>query len=191
MTPELVAEFVRSFQEEVNKAARDVGAQRTTLEQEMKRLDRKIAGILKAIEDGMYASSLKTRMQALETRRSEIEASLAQALEPPVLRLHPNLAGIYHRKISELESALNADGIKTEAAEILRSLIDRVVLTPEGNAVDGLAAALTGDLAAILALCESGKNKKQHTRKLPGANATGSQLSVVAGEGFEPSTFRL
>jgi len=32
--------------------------------------------------------------------------------------------------VAELEVALNDDSIKAEAGEILRSLIDRVVLTP-------------------------------------------------------------
>jgi hypothetical protein len=42
-------------------------------------------------------------------------------------------------------------------------------------------------LAQILALCGDTGRKQ----KLPKAGASGSQLSVVAGVGFEPTTFRL
>jgi len=63
--------------------------------------------------------------------------------------------------------------------EILRSLTDRVVLTPAAGAPDGINAQLHGDLAAILALSD-GKGRKQ---KLPAKGSTGSQLSLVAGEG--------
>ena len=64
----------------------------------------------------------------------------------------------------------------------MRSLIDKIALTPDG---DVLKAELHGDLATILVFCGDG------IKKLPGAEAPGSQLSVVAGGGFEPPTFRL
>ncbi|MCH2516452.1 MAG: recombinase family protein, partial [Dehalococcoidia bacterium] len=51
----------------------------------------------------------------------------------------------------------------------------------------GLDAELHGDLAAILALCNTDDPKKQR----PGSEEPGRQLSVVAGVGFEPTTFRL
>ena len=88
--------------------------------------------------------------------------------------------------MAELEVALNDDSIKAEAGEILRSLIDRVVLTPAAGAPDGIDAQLHGDLAAILAL----SNDNGRKQKLPAKGLTGSQLSVVAGVGFEPTTFR-
>jgi hypothetical protein len=47
-----------------------------------------------------------------------------------------NAAEIYRRKVADLELALNDDSIKAEAGEILRSLIDRVVLTPAADAPD-------------------------------------------------------
>ena len=87
--------------------------------------------------------------------------------------------------MAELELALNDDSIKAEAGEILRSLIARVLLTPTAEAPDGIDAQLHGDLAAVLGLSDPDK------QKLPAAGAVGSQLSVVAGVGFEPTTFRL
>ena len=48
------------------------------------------------------------------------------------------MAEIYRLKVVELEVSLNDDSIKAEAGEILRSLIDRVVLTPAADAPNGL-----------------------------------------------------
>src|SRR4029077_16449929 len=93
-----------------------------------------------------------------------------------VCRSH-NRAEVYLLKVAELEVALNDDSIKAEAGDILRTLIDRVVLTPAANAPDGIEAQLHGDLAAILAL----SNDDGRKQKLPAAGAVGSQLSVVAG----------
>ncbi len=73
-----------------------------------------------------------------------------------------------------------------EAIEIIRDLVDKVVLIPAPNG-DGLDAELYGDLATILDFCGSDPGKQ----KLPGSREPRSQLSVVAGAGFEPATFRL
>ena len=51
-----------------------------------------------------------------------------------------------------------------------------------------MQAVLVGDLARILAVCEEAAAEKNR----PAAEAQGgSCLSVVAGIGFEPMTFRL
>ena len=139
-------------------------------------VERKIAGIVAAIEDGMYTPVLKERMKVLEARKAEIQGLLANARRPSVVRLHPNAAEIYRRKVADLELALNDDSIKAEAGDLLRSLIDRVVLTPAADAPDGIDAQLHGDLAAVLALSEP------EQQKLPAVGAVGSQLSVVAVE---------
>ena len=102
----------------------------------------------------------------------------------PSVRLHPRIGDIYRQKVANLEEALNDENIRGEAAEVLRSLIDRIVLVPNG---DVLKVELHGDLATILALCHDGSGNKE----LPGAGASGSQLSVVAGAGFELASFRL
>ena len=105
--------------------------------------------------------------------------------ELPKVRLHPNLAGMYRERVAALEQALADPEIKAEAMEIVRSMIEGITLTPgEGGELD---VALQGDLARILQLCEAGAGKS----KRPGTDVPGRGLSVVAGVGFEPTTFRL
>jgi site-specific DNA recombinase len=178
MAPELVAEFIRTFQEEMNAATKTAAVHGEELKREAEAVERKMAGIMAAIEDGMYTPVLKERMKALETRKAEIQAIVAGAEAPSVIRLRPNAAEVYRRKVAELELALNDDSIKAEAAEILRSLIDRIVLTPVAGASDGIDAQLHGDLAAVLALGDESPDKQ----KLPAVGMAGSQLSVVAVE---------
>jgi hypothetical protein len=114
-------------------------------------------------------------MAVLEARRAEIDQALAAQPSTPSLRLHPNLSAVYRDKVARVETALNDDRIRAEAAEILRGLIDRIELRPR-TADKGLDALLYGDLAAILSLCEDGGTKKR-----PGTNVPERQLSVVAG----------
>jgi site-specific DNA recombinase len=110
---------------------------------------------------------------------------LARSQSKLVLRLHPNLPVIYQRKVQQLTAALNEPDTAVEAGEIIRGLIDRIVLTSS----DGiLKAELYGDLAVIMshAQGELGRNDN-----VPGAAKPRTLLSVVAGVGFEPTTFRL
>ena len=87
---------------------------------------------------------MKERMAALETRKAELEAAFASAPPPTAFRIHPNLPKMYRDKVERLEEALNDDGIRDEAAEVIRGLVERVVLTPsEGS----LKAELSGGSA--------------------------------------------
>jgi hypothetical protein len=70
-------------------------------------------------------------------------------------------AEIYKAQVANLETALNDPEIRAEASEALRSLIEKVVLTPDVQSPDGLSAVLHGELATILSLASGpavGKN---------------------------------
>jgi site-specific DNA recombinase len=177
LAPELVKEFVAEYQAEMNRTAREATHKAAALRQDLGAIERKIAGIVRAIEDGAYNPTLTRRLTELEQQKAAAERTLAAAGAPPVVFLHPNLAEVYRLKVARLEEALNTPGVRAEAAEILRSLIDRIVLRPRPEG-DGMAAELVGDLAAILTMCGEAQNGKGPSRLSPGGP---SQLSVVAG----------
>ena len=81
--------------------------------------------------------------------------------EAPAPLLHPNLAEIYRRKVAELHVTLNHDDSRAEAADIIRSLIDEIVLTPENGE---LRIDLKGELAPILAFANDDKKPTAHRR---------------------------
>jgi site-specific DNA recombinase len=175
LAPELVEQFARDFQEEVNRLAAALNQSRAQDQGQLEAVRRKIASMIRAIEDGLYQPSMKGRMAELEAEKAVLEARLATAPALPKVRLHPNLAGMYRQKVAALEQALADPEIKAEAAEIVRSQIERITLTP--NAEDGLDVHLYGDLARILQLCEAGERKSER----PGTGVPGRELSVVAG----------
>jgi hypothetical protein len=87
-----------------------------------------------------------------------------------VLQLHTNLPELDRSKIGRLAEALNAPETVTEAAEIMRGLIDRIVLMP----VDGeLRGELHGDLAVLARFAQEGERR---------SDGNPARLSVVAGE---------
>ena len=167
LAPELVEEFARAFHEEVNRLAAEQSQSRAQDEGQLDTVRRKIASMIRAIEDGLYQPSMKGRMAELEAEKAALEERLATAPELPKVLLHPNLAAMYRQKVAALEQALADPEIKAEAAEIVRSQIERITLTPGEDG--GLAVELHGDLARILQLCESGERKSER----PGTGVPG------------------
>ena len=74
--------------------------------------------------------------------------------------------------------------------DAIRSMIGRIELTPDE--AGGLDAVPEGDLARILAICAKQDSKNTRPERDGGSRAVlASRVSVVAGAGFEPATFRL
>jgi site-specific DNA recombinase len=153
----------------------------------MAKAERAISGILDAIENGWRTPALMARLYELEDRVAVLRAQQADTDASPVA-LHPNIAETYRKKVARLTQALNHPAERDEAATALRGLIEKVVLTP-GSKRGEMHATLYGEFGVILDwLDERPKTLNDNT---PGAFATGVSLSLGAGVGFEPTTFRL
>jgi antitoxin (DNA-binding transcriptional repressor) of toxin-antitoxin stability system len=131
------------------------------------------------IVDGVKGSELKDRMADLQNRKEALLKQLEMAAEPPPL-LHPSMADLYRTKIEDLSSALQREDTRLEASEMLRGLIDSIVLTPEDRE---LRIELRGNLAAMLAAAQQTKRSPQtdscRFNWLPG-HATNSIWSSAA-----------
>ena len=153
LTPELVAHFIKTFEAEVTRHQRESGATMARPNAQLASVERRLEGVLRAIENGAWNDSVKQRLNALEAEKRQLQAQRASAeTSDNTVRLHPNAAALYAAKVADLQAALNDAAIRAEAAESLGSLIEKVVLTPDDSAPDGLAAELHGDLAMILNL---------------------------------------
>ena len=87
------------------------------------------------------------------------------------------------RKIGDLNSLLQNEATKHHATEIIRSLIEKIVVSPTCQRGKS-EVVLHGALASILAFA----NDTAQSGVLP--SGVGRVL-LVAGVGFEPTTFRL
>ncbi|WP_247871673.1 MULTISPECIES: hypothetical protein [unclassified Azospirillum] len=80
-----------------------------------------------------------------------------------------------------LEAALTGGEYNADAMEMVRIMIDRVVLTPS-PAGAGLDADLHGELAGVLVVCEgAARMGKTQTHKHPGSFDPGRSVILVAG----------
>jgi len=130
MAPDLVSEFVRTFNDEVNRTRRECYHRRDALQREQKDLERRIGTILDAFTSGVLKGpSVQAKLEALEARNAETAKELS-GFSDERARLHPNLAALYRRKVAALQDLLESDATHTEAVEIIRSLVDNVIFRP-------------------------------------------------------------
>ena len=172
--PKLISSFIEEYRLVFNAAAAGADADRDQARSKMAQIDKKIAGIMAAIEDGMYQPSMKTRMQELESEKQALSRLLETTPEPPALRLHPSLSDLYRTKIRNLASALQDPSLKMEATEALRGLVSEVRMVPDADAPNGHHIELVGELAGILSLGELDTTK-------PARVAGFKSETVVAG----------
>ena len=185
MEPELFKAFCDEFTREVNRLRMERDADIIHRRKELERIERELDKAIQAILDGVPGAKLKDRIGGLEARKAEL-VELVSETRKQVPLLHPNMSEIYRRRIAALCNSLGDDDGKLEALEVLRTLVDQVALVPDGNE---LSIVLRGDLAAMLTFAAN--RKRPDLLSEAGLLGLLSPVSVVAGTGFEPVTFRL
>ncbi|MEC3909430.1 hypothetical protein U5A82_02760 [Sphingobium sp. CR2-8] len=150
---------------------------------ELDRVLKAIKGLVTLATEGKGTRSLVDQLLELEAQEDAIRARLAAA-PADVPDIHPNISEIYRRKVERFAEALAHPQERQEAADALRALIERIVLTP-GAKRGEVNAMLHGEFGTILEWLEQRKSAQNDTT--PGANApgvAGMSVSVVAGERF-------
>ena len=177
MHPDMVKTFIEEFHREINRQAGEHDLDRDRIERDIEKTERHIQRVIEAIKAGVSGVAVKDEMATLEACRIALVAQLERT-PASIPRLHPNLAEVYRKKVTNLLESLNEESTRTEAAEAIRELIEEVRLVPDNGT---LRIELFGELAALVNLAN----------KHPRSTEPGVQVTLVAGVGFEPTTFRL
>ncbi|MFD0980339.1 recombinase family protein [Tropicimonas aquimaris] len=212
MNPALVDVFCKEYTEHVNRSRMEQNAEIERNRREIAKIERDMKKYMQAILDGMDVKFLKDEVSALQQRKEALEATLDAKEEVPVF-IHPNMAHRYADAIRSLMESLNDDEHRAESAKIIRTLVDEIILTPNADR-SALVADMKGDLAAILSMAgpsaphakprrldQMTNQQRKEIERAESVIATsemrlnsasqGRQVSMVAGVGFEPTTFRL
>ncbi len=178
MQPDAVAAFVDAFTTEVNsQRGAEVGA-RKRMEQEHAQTERKVQGLYDAIAEGLRTPGLIGKLEELEAHKAQLAARIAEP-DPTPVRLHPKLSELYREKVGSLATSLQDPDIRPRALETIRGLITRVTLNPDQTG--GINMELEGAITAMIEAAQAGAL----------SDVDHGSVKVVAGVGFEPTTFRL
>ena len=178
MQPDAVAEFVTAFSAATNaERSKEVETRKRT-KAALMAAKMKLESLYVAIEEGIRTPGMLKRLEDAEAEKAELEAKL-KAPEPSPIRLHPGLPDLYRRKVEDLAVSLREETIRPRALETLRGLIERVAVHSDDAGAPVLE--LEGAIAAMIEEAQPGA--------LSGIDRC--SVKVVAGVGFEPTTFRL
>ena len=190
MEPKLLAEFCKEYTSHLNRLRMENNATVSSRKAELAKLQARQKRIVQAVMDGFSTEAMKEESNAIDRRERELKELISTDREAPVL-LHPNMAQRYHQAVGELLSALRDKNHRTQAIELIRSLIEKIVLTPDENSEE-LLVNLYGDLAGILKLATVGKTAHSETELKQialfmsemNASPESMQDKMVAGEGL-------
>ena len=182
ISPEAITLAVTRYQEAADEHRRMIERERAPMEKELAEIGRRLERAqVMFMEEVIDLDTLKARTTPLKTRQHELTALLSEVAPTETVRLHPGVAEAYRRLAEDLHLAIEGDAGEDLRRE-LRRLIERVDFIP----LDGLGKfdlRVHGSLAVLLGL--SGSQKAENPTVLD------CGVSLGAGAGFEPATFRL
>ena len=177
---DLIDEFSKAFNQEIKKLQQQRKSGAREAHQGLSEVERGISRCIAFITSGEGApDAVRQELERLEAKKRELEAHIQSVPNRTTLSIHPNLPDLYRRKVARLSTLLKDETMRPQAMELIRSMIDRIEVHP-GNKRGACELILVGALAGILTYATN-----KNTTPKGGTNL------LVAGVGFEPTTFRL
>ncbi|MEO0430042.1 MAG: recombinase family protein [Pseudomonadota bacterium] len=198
MDPELTEVFCKEYTAHLNRLRRGRIDAASSHRKELAKLERERVRMVDAIEEGMPAEMFRDDAKRIAARMAVLEREIGDAEEPAPI-LHPAMAKMYAEEVRRLTETLNDAAHRDEAAALIRTLVERIILTPDPTGTR-LMVDLEGDLAGILSIAargtkettvEAAKSLARLTYRLPargaGAGAGAGADVGIGGCGEGPS----
>ncbi|WP_126665601.1 recombinase family protein [Croceibacterium ferulae] len=181
LTPELAELFAHEFRKEVARLSNGADERAAKAAVRLSEVTVQIETLAHNMVLSAASPALHRLLGNLEREKAELEnlPEYAPRVTGEILP-HPMLLKLYQEKVADLAAALSDDSVRTQAAETIARLIDSVTIHP-GAEPEAEVVAEIGKLVGFAI----NDNEARWGR------SGGSFVSVVAGVGFEPTTFRL
>ena len=156
LEPDTIATAIETYRAERQQLSREAAKARASIERDVAEVNRKIAWLVREIENGRGSKSVSDRLYDLEVAQEAFKTQLTLANGADVVTLHPNAADRYRQKVEQVQAALRrGDAAGLEAVALVRDLIRRVCVIPTAKG-EPVGLEIAGDLAALLNLNEQG-----------------------------------
>ena len=120
------------------------------MQRELNKVNTAINRCVMFIKEGDGSPNIvREELNSLEIRREELQREMAVGQTNHQVLYHPGMAELYRKKVSELQTLLMSAETRTQAMELIRSLIERIEVFP-GQKRGNPEVTLIGALAQIL-----------------------------------------
>lgn len=147
LRPEAVEAFRAEYERAVKAASGDLDAERTALTKRLRKTEKEIENGTRAIMAGVMSEAILTALKAAEERKASLVAELA-SLDRPTVTIPADLSAQYQGVVARLESVLSSPGLIAQAIDIVRSLIERIVVVEREEG--GHEVTIEGSLQRLL-----------------------------------------
>ena len=182
LTEEHARLFVEEFGREMNRLARSDYRRDEAAAIRLRQVETELASLYQNLLAGLASPAVRAMVEEREAEKLRLEASVGTRAKPMAQILpHPALLELFARKVEALRATLDDASVRTEAAQVLSTLIESVTIYPAGE--QGPEAEVVAKVSDLIAWATNDN----------AAPRGGAPCSVaeVAGTGFEPVTFRL
>lgn len=131
--PDAIRDFLETYEAEMKRLRMSSTTQRASLEAELSKTSARAERLNNLLMDGL-CDPVRTQpeLQATLARENELRQRLAATAAPSVVVLHSGARERYLTAVARLHETLGHDG-ETEAAKVVREVIETVVLHPAGQ----------------------------------------------------------
>jgi site-specific DNA recombinase len=184
LTAEHAELFVKEFNRELARLSSHAGDISERTEERLREIDAELDNLMQNLLAGLASPSVQRMINDREAEKARLTAKLARQPIPTTADIlpHPVLLKRFADKVANLQVALDDESIRKEAAATLAQLIESITIYPSGP--DAPAAEICSRVGDLI---EFAQNDEAPRRFSSGGRST----AVVAGVGFEPTTFRL
>ncbi len=175
---DLIEAFVTEFKAEVARLHKQRGTRERQVQKDLNKVSTAIKRCLTFITEGDGDPGLvRDELRDLEVRKRDLERTINAVHEEQSVELHPNMADLYHKKVTELQSLLTDETARPQAMELIRSMIEHIEVHA-GKERGKPDVILVGALAQILAFTQQNNTAA--------SNGDGGRVLMVAGAADRP-----
>ena len=181
MQDEAYQAFRGRFNALVSEQEASRGAVMKQQEARIREKEKAKANLLRALEAGQILESILDRLKEVEAELAELRVAQS-AKAPDPIALPADLPALYRAYVDDLIPTLSDSEVAGRAGDELQDLLDSVVVAWDAD-LGAHWLDLRGKLLEML--------QKAKPADLAGLVSCECSLKLVAGVGFEPTTFRL
>jgi hypothetical protein len=161
MRPDLLAIYCDAYTKEMAVLQKSQYQYVDQAKAKLTKLATEKTSLINAIKQGIPADELKDEFARNTMQREQAELMLKGKADKPLL-LKPDMAESYRQEVANLRETLNDDDACYEVIELIRTLIDKIILVPDEHHQKRLKIDLYGDLAGMLSIASGQKITRDH-----------------------------